>query len=400
MIIFTACNFIYQEIKMPKYPNIIHSKLPNVKTSIFTKMSALANQYNALNLSQGFPDFPVDNEIIELVYKHMKNGANQYAPMQGAMILREVISEKIEKLYQLKYCPEKEITITAGATEAIYSTIAAFIKEDDEVIIFTPAYDCYDPTVKLHGGKSIFVQLSSKDYSIDWALVKKVISHKTKMIIINTPHNPTGSVLSQKDMIELEKLVYGTEIIVLSDEVYEHIIFDQKSHQSACRFPKLASQTLAVFSFGKTFHVTGWKLGYIVGPENLMSEFRKVHQFNVFSCNNPIQLAVAEYLQNESNYDSLHTFYEQKRNTFLNAIKGSRFEPLHCSGTYFQLLSYKAISEEKDIDFAVKLTKEFGIASIPISVFYNSQIDDKVLRFCFAKEEETLEKAGNLLKTI
>ena len=382
---------------MLKYPNTIQSKLPNVGTSIFTTMSALANEHQAINLSQGFPDFPIDPELIELVNKHMRSGANQYAPMAGMLQLREVLSNKIEKLHGQKYCPQDEITITAGATEAIYSTIAAFVKEEDEVIIFTPAYDCYDPTIRLHGGKTIFVQLHTPDYSVDWEHVKKVVTHKTKMIIFNTPHNPTGSVWTKKDLLELEKLVKGSDIIVLSDEVYEHIIYDGAEHQSACKFPDLAAHTMAVFSFGKTFHVTGWKMGYVVGPQALMKEFRKVHQFNVFSCNTPSQLAIAEYLEDENKYNELPGFYQEKRDLFLAAVEGSKFKALQCQGTYFQLLSYKGISDEKDTDFAIRMTKEYGLASIPISVFYNSHLDEKVLRFCFAKGKETLERAGEIL---
>lgn len=385
---------------MIPYPHTISSKLPEVGTTIFTKMSSLANKYGAINLSQGFPDFPIDQTLIERVYQKMLAGYNQYAPMQGALILREVISEKLKKSYGVGYCPAEEITITAGATEAIYSAIAAFVKEDDEVVVFTPAYDCYVPAIKVHGGKPVFVQLHAPDYSIDWDHVKKVINARTKMIIINTPHNPTGSVLQQADLEELEKIVSGKEIIVLSDEVYEHIIFDRKTHQSACRFEELRAQTLAVFSFGKTFHVTGWKLGYVAGPEKLMNEFRKVHQFNVFSCNHPLQLAIAEYMEDPNVYDGVSMFYEQKRDKFLAAIKGSKFKPLTCRGTYFQLLSYEGVTDESDVEFAERLTRDHGIASIPVSVFYNSKLDEKVLRFCFAKQDATLEKAGEILKSI
>lgn len=385
---------------MIPYPHTISSKLPDVGTTIFTRMSALANEFGAINLSQGFPDFPIDQTLIERVYQKMLAGYNQYAPMQGALVLREIISEKLKKSYGVDYCPAEEITITAGATEAIYSAIAAFVKEDDEVVVFTPAYDCYVPAIKVHGGKPVFVQLHAPDYSIDWDHVKKVINARTKMIIINTPHNPTGSVLQQADLEELEKIVSGKEIIVLSDEVYEHIIFDQKIHQSACRFEELRVQTFAVFSFGKTFHVTGWKLGYVAGPEKLMNEFRKVHQFNVFSCNHPLQLAIAEYMEDPTVYDSVSTFYEQKRDKFLAAIKGSKFKPLTCSGTYFQLLSYEDVTDESDVEFAERLTRDHGIASIPVSVFYNSKLDEKVLRFCFAKQDATLEKAGEILKSI
>lgn len=385
---------------MISYPHTISSKLPDVGTTIFTRMSALANEFGAINLSQGFPDFPIDQELIEKVHQKMLAGYNQYAPMQGALILRELISGKLKNSYDVDYCPVEEITITAGATEAIYSAIAAFVKEDDEVVVFTPAYDCYVPAIKVHGGKPVFVQLHAPDYGIDWDHVKKVINVRTKMIIINTPHNPTGSILQQSDLEELEKIVSGKEIIVLSDEVYEHIIYDQNVHQSACSFEGLRTQTLAVFSFGKTFHVTGWKLGYVVGPEKLMNEFRKVHQFNVFSCNHPLQLALAEYMKDSTVYDGVSMFYEQKRDKFLKSIEGSKFKPLTCSGTYFQLLSYEDVTDESDVEFAERLTRDYGIASIPVSVFYNSRLDERVLRFCFAKQDVTLEKAGDILKSI
>ncbi|CAG5076420.1 methionine aminotransferase [Parvicella tangerina] len=385
---------------MLKYPHTISSKLPEVGTTIFTKMSALANKHQAINLSQGFPDFPIDEKLIDLVHKNMKEGFNQYAPMQGALPLREVIANKLESSYGVKYCPDEEITVTAGATEGIYSAIAAFVKDEDEVVVFTPAYDCYVPAIKVHGGRPVFVQMSAPDYKIDWEHVKKVVNAKTRMIIINTPHNPTGTVLEKTDLEELEKIVAGKEIIVLSDEVYEHIIFDQVPHESACGYEELRNQTMAVFSFGKTFHVTGWKLGYVVGPSLLMTEFRKVHQFNVFSCNHPFQLGIAEYMQDANNYLAVSSFYEEKRNTFLNAIEGSRFKPLKCSGTYFQLLSYEGITDENDIEFAERLTIEHGIASIPVSVFYNTKLNEQVLRFCFAKEDETLEKAGQILRAI
>lgn len=385
---------------MLTYPHTISSKLPDVGTTIFTKMSALANEHKAINLSQGFPDFPIDQRLIELVNKKMLDGYNQYAPMQGALVLREVISAKLKNSYGVDYCPNEEVTVTAGATEAIYSAIAAFVKEDDEVVVFTPAYDCYVPAIRVHGGKPVFVQMHAPNYRIDWEHVKKLVNARTKMIIINTPHNPTGSVLDRSDLEELEKIVSGKEIIVLSDEVYEHIIYDQQKHESACSYEELRTQSMSVFSFGKTFHVTGWKLGYIVGPEKLMAEFRKVHQFNVFSCNHPFQLAIAEYMQNAETYEGVASFYEQKRNKFLQAIEGSRFKPLTCRGTYFQLLSYEGISEETDVDFAERLTKEHGIASIPVSVFYNSKLDEKVLRFCFAKQNDTLERAGEILRNV
>lgn len=385
---------------MTEYPNLIKSKLPHVGTTIFTVMSQLANEQNAINLSQGFPDFKGDEELINLVSKAMQNGLNQYAPMAGLMALREQIAIKTANLYGVNYNPDTEITITAGGTQAIYTAIAATITEGDEVIIFTPAYDCYEPAIELNGGKAVFVQLLAPDYNIDWNQVKKLINQRTKMIIINTPHNPTGKILCKKDMLALEKIVSNTDIIVLSDEVYEHIIFDNEKHQSVCKFPKLAERSFIIASFGKTFHNTGWKTGYCLAPSNLMKEFRKAHQFIVFSVNTPVQHGLAEYLKNENNYLGLSKFYQQKRDFFVDHIKNSKFTILPSKGTYFQLLSYANISEEKDTDFAIRLTKEHKIASIPVSVFYNKSTDEKILRFCFAKKEETLERAAEILNKV
>lgn len=382
------------------YPNLIGSKLPNTGTTIFATMSKLATENNAINLSQGFPDFNCDKELIALINKHMLAGSNQYAPMPGLMSLREAISQKTEELYSAKYDPETEITITAGATQAIFTAISAIIREGDEVIIFEPAYDCYQPAIELNGGKTIYLQLKAPSYSIDWEEVKKVLNYRTKMIIINTPHNPTGSIMTAADMAKLEKLTKGTDIIIISDEVYEHIIFDGYEHQSVARYPKLAERSFIISSFGKTFHATGWKMGYCVAPKNLMAEFRKVHQFVVFSCNTPIQHALAEYLKNKSNYMNLGAFYQQKRDYFVKLIKGSQFSFEPTSGTYFQLLRYNTLSKEKDTNYAIRLTQEFGVASIPISVFYHNNVDNKVLRFCFAKKEETLEKAAEILNRI
>ncbi|MCB0408720.1 MAG: methionine aminotransferase [Flavobacteriales bacterium] len=385
---------------MTDYPSLIKSKLPKVGTTIFTVMSQLANENNAINLSQGFPDFKSSDKLIDLVTSAMKQGLNQYAPMAGVLALREQIAIKTEKLYGAKYHPESEITITSGATQAIFTAIAATITEDDEVIIFTPAYDCYEPAIELNGGKSVFVQLHAPDYKIDWEQVKKLINQRTKMIIINTPHNPSGKTLSEKDMQALEKIVSNTDIIVLSDEVYEHIIFDGKPHQSAAKYPGLMERSFIISSFGKTFHNTGWKMGYCVAPKNLMTEFRKAHQFIVFSSNTPMQFALAEYLKQEENYLQLSGFYQQKRDFFVNLIQGSNFEILPSQGTYFQLLSFENISDEKDTDFAIRLTKEYKLASIPVSVFYHKNVDEKILRFCFAKKEETLEKAAEILNRI
>lgn len=385
---------------MPLYPNNIDSKLPMVGTTIFTVMSKLATDENAINLSQGFPDFESDPVLIDLVYKYMKTGHNQYAPMQGVPALREAIAAKIEKLYSAKYNPQTEITVTAGATQAIYTAISATIKEGDEVIIFTPAYDCYAPAIEINGGKPVYIQLNAKNYSIDWEQVRKMLNRKTKMIIINTPHNPTGSILSAQDMLKLEKITKESNIIVLSDEVYEHIIFDKMEHQSVARFPTLAERSFAVFSFGKTFHNTGWKLGYCIGPENLMKEFNKVHQFNVFCCNAPIQYALAEYMQDENNYNYIHAFYQKKRDIFVNALSSSSFKIKPASGTYFQLLDYSKITDEDDRDYAIRLTKEHKIASIPLSPFYSTDPNSKVLRFCFAKQDDTIKKAADILSKL
>ncbi|MCE3279249.1 MAG: aminotransferase [Bacteroidetes bacterium] len=383
-----------------QYPGLILSKLPKVGTTIFTVMSKLAAEHNAINLSQGFPDFNCDEKLTDLVSKHMKAGRNQYAPMPGLMSLREMLAQKTEELYKAKYDPETEITITAGATQAIYTAITAIIREGDEVIIFEPAYDCYQPAVELNGGKTIYLQLKAPGYFIDWEEVKKVLSHRTKMIIINSPHNPTGSIMSAEDMKQLEKLTKDSDIVIISDEVYEHIIFDDKSHQSVARYPKLAQRSFIISSFGKTYHTTGWKMGYCVAPQNLMAEFRKVHQFLVFSCNTPIQYALDEYLRDKSNYLELGKFYQEKRDYFIKQIKNSRFAFTPAAGTYFQLLNYNKITKEKEADYAIRLTKEFGIASIPISAFYHEKIDNKVLRFCFAKKEETLDKAAEIINRI
>jgi methionine aminotransferase len=330
----------------------------------------------------------------------MKSGFNQYSPMQGILPLREQIAEKFEMLYGATYNPESEITITAGATQAIFTIISTFINTDDEVIIFKPAYDCYEPAIELHKGKPVLVQLEAPHYKVDWQIVKQQITAKTKMIVINTPHNPCGTTWSKEDMLALENLVKDTNIIVLSDEVYEHIIFDGKQHQSVCLFPHLKERSFVVASFGKTFHNTGWKMGYCVAPSTLMHEFRKAHQFNVFCANHPMQMALAEYLKEPSHYLELSSFYQEKRNFFLNAIKSSRFKFIPSSGTYFQLLNYSKITDESDVDYAVRLAKESKIASIPISVFNMDKLDTKTLRFCFAKKNETLEKAADILCAI
>ncbi|MCF7568412.1 methionine aminotransferase [Sabulilitoribacter arenilitoris] len=376
------------------------SKLPNVGTTIFTVMGALAKKHNAINLSQGFPDFKMDAKLIDLVTKAMQNGHNQYAPMQGSIELREAIAKKFDLLYSTSYHPETEITITTGATEAIFSIISAFIKANDEVIIFSPAYDCYEPAIELQGGKTISIELKSPNFKVDWNAVKTKINNRTKMIIINTPQNPIGTVFSEVDMLQLQEITKGTNIIVLSDEVYEHIVFDGKKHQSACLFSDLKSRSFVVASFGKTFHNTGWRIGYCCASKELMSEFRKVHQFNVFCVNHPMQKALAEYLENENNYLEIAAFYQEKRDLFLSLVKDSRFKFTPSKGTYFQLLDYSAITQENDVDFAKRLTIENKLASIPISVLYNTKIESKILRFCFAKKDETLKQAADILNGI
>lgn len=373
------------------------SKLPGTKTTIFTQMTLLANEYKAINLAQGFPNFDVSPELISLVNKKMKAGFNQYAPMMGALALREEVSKFFENKYSVTYDPDTEITITSGATQAIYTAITAVIRDGDEVIIIEPAFDIYAPGVRLCGGIPKFYQMEQPDYHIDWSALKKLITHNTKMIIINTPHNPTSTVLSENDMKNLEKLTKGTDIIIVSDEVYENLIFDGLSHESVCKYPNLLSRSFLVGSFGKTFHVTGWKTGFCLAPESMMKEFRRVHQNVVFAGNHPIQLAIADYMKDPEHYIHLPEFYQEKRDYFLNLMKGSKFEALPALGTYFLLFRYGKISQENEMDFAIRLTKEHKVATIPMSYFYNDGSDYKTLRVCFAKTNETLEKTAEIL---
>ena len=385
---------------MPHYKASIHSKLPAVNTSIFSIMSALSNEHAAINLSQGFPGFDCHPYLLELVNKYLRSGNNQYAPMPGITSLREAIACKTEAMYGISFNAETEITVTAGATQAIFTAISAFVNEGEEVIVIEPAYDCYVPAIELAGGKPVFFQLQSDSYSINWAEFQKLINPRTRMIIVNTPHNPTGSVFSESDMQNLEKLTRNTDIIILSDEVYEHIVFDQKVHQSVARVSNLADRSVIISSFGKTYHTTGWKLGYCLAPANLMKEFRKVHQYVVFSVNTPLQMAFAEFLQRKDEYLELSAFYEQKRNFFNKLFVGSRFTIKPSAGTYFQLLNYSKISDEKDEEFARRLTIQNKVASIPVSVFYHKKRDSKDLRFCFAKDNDELEKAAERLVTL
>ena len=375
----------------------IISKLPQVGTTIFTVMSALATEVGAINLSQGFPDFDTSPELIMLVNNAMKKGHNQYAPMPGVMALREEIAKKTEKLYGAVYNPDTEITITAGGTQAIFTAITAVINPNDEVIIFEPAFDCYAPAIKLAGGIVKSLELSPPDYRIPWDMVKRLINSKTRMIILNTPHNPTATILHKEDIDELSALVKNQDILILSDEVYEHLIFDGEMHQGMARYPELQQRSFIVASFGKPFHATGWKVGYCMAPAFLMQEFRKVHQFLVFSVNAPLQYAIAEHLKDENTYLSLPDFFQQKRDYFRKGLEQTKFQLLPCSGTYFQSVTYNGVTDEKDSDFALRLTKDFGVAAIPTSVFYTQGTDHHVLRFCFAKRQETLDKAVDRL---
>jgi methionine aminotransferase len=371
---------------------MIRSKLPSVGTSIFSIMSEMANHYNAINLSQGFPDFEVSGRLIELVEKNMKKGYNQYAPMPGIMPLREIIAQKTEELYNTKYNPEKEITITAGATQALYTAISACVREDDEVIVFEPAYDSYVPAIIANGGTPVYIKLKHPDYSIDWAEVNRVITNRTRMIILNTPHNPTGTIHSEEDIEKLRKLVAGTKIIILSDEVYEHIIFDKQKHLSLAAYADLFERTIIISSFGKTFHTTGWKMGYCIAGEEIMKEFRKLHQFIVYAVNTPIQYAVAEFLKFKEEYLQLGSFYQQKRDYFIKLFENTKYKIIPSKGTYFQTVDYSNITDIDDKEFSIELTQKFGIASIPMSVFYHDKIKSAALRFCFAKSNETLEQ--------
>lgn len=375
----------------------IQSKLPNVGTTIFTVMSVLANEYKAINLGQGFPDYPMSEELIALVNKAMKDGYNQYVHMNGLPALREQLAEKIEGLYSATINPETAITITPGGTYAIYTALTTILQPGDEVIVFEPAYDSYIPNIEINGAVPVLIPLVYPDYKIDWELVKQKITPKTKLIMLNTPHNPTGAVLGADDILQLQNIVKGTGIFILSDEVYEHLIFDGKKHESMLRYPDLFERSFVCFSFGKVYDCTGWKLGYCVAPEALMKEFRKVHQFNCFSCNSPLQFALAAFLKQKENYLQLGSFLQQKRDYLKTLMQQTKLKALPSYGSYFQLYSYSDITDESEKDFAIRLTKEYGVATIPTSVFYKNETDNKVLRFCFSKNENTLEEAANRL---
>lgn len=375
----------------------LDSKLPTVGASIFSVMSALAREQEAINLSQGFPDFPCDPKLLDLVGKFMAEGMNQYAPSHGLPQLREEIAAMVQEFYTGQYDPETEITITSGATEALFCALSAVVTEGDEVILFEPAYDSYAPVIELLGGRAVYLPLEFPSYGINWENVKKRVNSRTRMIILNSPHNPTGAALSSQDIFELQRIVKDNQIFILSDEVYEHILFDGREHQSIARYPELASQSFIVSSFGKTFHTTGWKVGYCLAPEKLSREFRKIHQFVTFSTATPFQAAIAAYMKDRERITYVKQFYQEKRDHFRSLVQGSRFKALDCHGTYFQLLDYSAITQEGDLEFARRMTTEYKLASIPVSVFYHSKEDNKVLRFCFAKENETLERAAAIL---
>ncbi|MGZ8557791.1 MAG: methionine aminotransferase [Chitinophagaceae bacterium] len=371
----------------------ITRKLPSVGTSIFTVMSALATKHKAVNLGQGFPDFQMSGQLTALVNEAMNKGFNQYVPMQGYSPLLEVLAEKVQSLYQPNIDPYSQITITPGGTYAIYTALTTVLQPGDEVIIFEPAYDSYIPNVEINGAIPVLINLQFPEYKIDWNEVRRKITAKTRMIMLNTPHNPTGSVLSEEDMTELRSIVKDTHIIILSDEVYEHLIYDNVPHQSILRYPDLMQRSFVCFSFGKVFHCTGWKLGYCISSPELMKEFRKVHQFNCFSCHSPSQVALSSFLKNKDSYLSLAGFLQGKRDYFIKLMRQTKFELLDSKGSYFICAQYNRISDEKDSELAMRMTKEMGVAAIPVSAFYKAGTDNKVIRFCFAKKKETLEAA-------
>lgn len=379
---------------------IIISKLPDVGTSIFAVMSKIANEFNAINLSQGFPDFNCSNELIELVNHFMKSGFNQYAPMPGMQELRRQISLKVKRDYGREYNVENEITITAGATQALYAAFSSIVNTGDEVIIFEPAYDSYVPAIIANGGIPVSIKLDSDTYSIPWDNVEKSINKKTKCIVFNSPHNPIGIILTENDILQLIEIIRETNIFLVSDEVYEHIIFDNKNHLSFSKYDELAKRSFVISSFGKTFHTTGWKIGYCCAPENLTKEFRKFHQFIVFAVNTPIQLAMAEFLKDDKNIYSLPDFYQSKRNLFASMLNDSKFIIRKCEGTYFQLLDYSKISDKNDLKFSEYLTKEIGVAVIPLSPFYKNGSGEKLIRVCFAKNDDVLKLAAKKLSKV
>jgi methionine transaminase len=376
------------------------SKLPNVGTTIFTEMSVLANQHNAINLGQGFPNFSMNDELVMLVNKAMQNGNNQYTHSNGLPLLRQRLAQKSNALYGATVKEDTEITITPGGTYAMYTALTTIIQPGDEVIVFEPAYDSYIPNIEINGGIPVLISLQHPNYAVDWEMVQQKITPKTKAIIINTPHNPTGSILNENDMVALAAIVKDTNIFIISDEVYEHLIFDNKKHESILRYPDLFARSFICYSFGKVYHCTGWKLGYCIAPASMMKEFRKVHQFNCFTCNTPMQYALAEFIQHQQNYLQLGAQLQQKRDYFTTLMQQTKFTPLPTYGSYFQLYSYQGISEKNEKDFAIELTKSFGVATIPASAFYKNGCENNVLRFCFVKEDTTLQQAADRLQKV
>jgi methionine aminotransferase len=378
----------------------VQSKLPSTGVSIFAVMTRLANEHGAINLSQGFPDFDCDPALVETVARYMREGHNQYAPMPGVAALRAALAMKIERLYGRRYNPDSEITITSGATAALFSTLTAFVRPGDEVVLFQPCYDSYVPVVQLNGGVPTFVTLRFPDYRIDWDEVRRAVTPRTRLLVINSPHNPTGMVLTPADIRELKRVLEGTDALVVSDEVYEHIIFDGVPHESIARDPDLAARAIVISSFGKSYHTTGWKVGYTAAPEVLTREIQRIHQFVTFTVNGAIQMAYAEMVNRDPLCSGLAEFYQAKRDLFLSLTAGSRFTPLACGGTYFQLLDYSAVARERDHDTALRLLKEHGVAAIPTSAFLYGEEPGPVLRFCFAKRDETLERAAARLREV
>jgi methionine aminotransferase len=378
----------------------LRSRLPSVGTTIFTVMSKLAADVDAINLSQGFPDFDCDPALVDAVARQMRAGVNQYAPMQGVAALRQAIAAKYAHYYGAAYDPETEVTVTSGATEAIFDAVAAMVHPGDEVIVLEPCYDSYVPAIELNGGVPVVVSMRLPLYEIDWDEVRSAVTPRTRLLLINSPHNPTGSIITARDIDALAALVRDAGIFVVSDEVYEHIIFDGARHESMARHPELAARAFIVGSFGKTYHVTGWKIGYAVAPAALTAELRKVHQFVTFSTITPVQHAIAEFLSARTGLDDIPAFYQRKRDLFLELMEGSRFRPLPCRGSYFQLMDYSGISDEPDAEFAIRMTREHGVASIPTSPFLHRTAAPRVVRFCFAKRDETLARAAERLRRV
>lgn len=379
---------------------MIHSKLPTTGVSIFSVMSRLADEHGAINLSQGFPDFECAPALVEAVAASMRAGYNQYAPMLGERVLREALSDKIERLYGRRYDPESEITVTCGATEGLFSTLTALVRPGDEVVLLQPAYDAYGPVVQLSGGRPVFVTLRGPDYRVDWDDVRRAVTARTRVIVVNTPHNPTGMVFDRDDLRELGSVLEGTDALVVSDEVYEHMVFDGHAHESIAMYPDVADRAVVISSFGKTYHTTGWKIGYCAAPRAVSAEVARVHQFVTYAVNGAIQRAYAEFVRRDPTAAGVAPFYQAKRDLFLRLIEGSRFRPLACRGTYFQMLDYSAISSEPDSDFVLRLIRDHGVAAIPLSPFLHSAEAGPVLRFCFAKQDETLRQAGKRLRAV